>query len=250
MPTHAPDTIRQLAVIQEVTTAICLIQEGLISLNRLSGANDFAHLPVLLLADGFERLLKMIWCLDYLHRQGKFPDHRAYNEHCEHHKVAELLDQVTNIARQWDYSEQSEAARIDTEFLENDGDLRQIVELLEKYADGGRYYNINVIVGSRGSPDDDPICLFDWYCTDVLSRLPEWQDRTTRNNLGQRTEQDTRYVNQQITVLLQRFARALCRMFTPGRLGQPAQQMTGIIGTFLRLRDSDLGNISAGWFDT
>jgi hypothetical protein len=249
MPAHAPDTIRQLALTQEVTTAIYLIQEGLISLDQLSGADDFAHLPVLLLADGFERLLKIIWCLDYLHRQGEFPDHRTYNEHCKHHKVTELLDQVTNIARQWDYSEQSEAARIDMEFLENDADLRQIVGLLEKCADAGRYYNIDVIIGSRRSPDDDPVCLFYWYCSDVLSRRPERQDRTTANNLRQRTEQDIRYVNRQMTVLLQRFARALCRMFTLGRLGQPAQQMTGIIGTFLRLRDQDLGNISPGWFD-
>jgi hypothetical protein len=249
MPNHAPNTIRQLALIQEVTTATYLIQEGLFSLNRLSRANDFAHLPVLLLADGFQRLLKMIWCLDYLHRKGEFPDRRTYNEHCKHYKVTELLDQVINVARQWDYSEKSEAAGIDMEFLENDADLRQIVDLLEKYADAGRYYNIDLIIDAGRSPDDDPIRLFDSYCDDVLFRCTDCQDKTNDNNLGQRTEQDIHHVNRQITVVLQKFARALCRMFTLGRLGQPAQQMTGIIGTFLRLRDRKLGKINPGWFD-
>jgi hypothetical protein len=249
MANHAPDTIRYVALTQEVTTAVCLIQEGLISLNRLSGARDFGHLPILVVSDGFERLLKMIWCLDYLQRQGEFPDHRAYNEHCRGHKVGELLGQVTTIARQWDYSEQSEAASMDMEFLENDADLRQIVDLLDKYADAGRYYYADVITGVRCTPDDEPIRLFDCYCSEVLAERDQRQGRTRDYYPTRRTKQDTRYVSRQMTVILQRFARALCRMFVSRRLGQQAQQMTGIIRSFLRLQDRDLGNISPGWFD-
>lgn len=249
MPNRAPDTIRYIALANEVTTAVCLIQEGLISLNRLSGASDFAHLPVLIVCDGFERLLKTIWCLDYLQRRGQFPDHSAYNEHCRRQKVTELLDQVITIAHQWDYSEQSEAAGIDMEFLQSDEDFRQILDLLDKYADAGRYYFTDVIIGSRCTSEDDPIRLFDCYCIDVLARRDHRRHRRANLHLAKRTRQDTNYVNRQMTILLQRFAGALCRMFVHGRLGPPARQMTGILRSFLRLKDRDLGNISHSWFN-
>jgi hypothetical protein len=250
MPNAAPDTIRRLALIKEVTTAVYLIQEGLISLNLLSGANDFAHLPILLLSNGFERLLKMIWCLDYLQREGKFPAHPTYDRHCKHHKVTELLEQVISIAERWNYSERCEATKTDMDFLQHDADLKRIVALLERYAQAaGRYYNIDVIVGKKHSEDDDPVRLFDSYCDDIFFSQSDWQNKITGENLGEKMDVNIRYVNHHITTLLQRFARALCRMFTMGRLGQIGSQQTGTIGCFLFLQDKDLGQVQSRWFE-
>ena len=241
------DPIRNLALIEEVRTAIYLIQEGLISLNRLDGANDFAHLPILLLSNGFERLLKMVICLDYLERKGQFPNDSSFHEY-KHHKIGKLLKQVIHIAKGWKYSESREATKSDMEFLENDDDLKRIVTLLEKYADAGRYYNIDVIVGKKHSADDDPVRLFDSYCDDIFFSQSDWQNKITGENLGERMDENIRYINRHITTLLQRFARALCRMFTMGRLGQIGSQQTGTIGCFLYLQDKDLGQVQSRWF--
>ena len=57
-----PQTIDEdveIAVVDEVEAAISFIDVGLTSLKRLA-LDDFAHLPILLLSNGFERLLKMI----------------------------------------------------------------------------------------------------------------------------------------------------------------------------------------------
>jgi hypothetical protein len=56
-------TDQKFALIQETQTSVFLIHEGLLALNRLSGANDFYHGPLGLLAQGFERLMKLIICL-------------------------------------------------------------------------------------------------------------------------------------------------------------------------------------------
>jgi len=244
------DPIKNLALIEEVRTAIYLIQEGLISLNRLDGANDFAHLPILLLSNGFERLLKMVICLDYLERKDQFPNVSSFRGY-KNHEVEKLLKQVIDIAHNWNYSKRCEAAKKDMEFLEGDDDLKRVVILLEKYAVAtGRYYNIDVIVGKKYSADDDPVRLFDSYCDDIFFSQSDWQNKITGENLGEKMDENIRYINHQITILLQKFARALCRMFTLGKLGQIGSQQTGIIGCFLFLQDEDLGQVRSRWFES
>ncbi len=243
------DPIRNLALIEEVRTAIYLIQEGLISLNRLDGANDFVHLPILLLSNGFERLLKMVICLDYLERKGKFPTASSFKH--EHHNVTRLLNEVIRIAKEWNYGKSKRATKDDMTFLEKDADLKRMVVLLEKFAcKAGRYYNIDVILGKKRSADDDPVRLFESYCDDVFTRQPDWQNKITGENLGEKMDANIRYVSHHITTLLQRFARALCRMFTLGRLGQIGSQQTDTIGCFLYLQDKDLGQVQSRWFES
>ncbi len=217
-------------------------------MNQLDGANDFAHLPILLLSNGFERLLKMVICLDYLEREGSFPDSPGFRKKIKTHRVDHLLGRVIDAAKGWDYAERCVATRTDMDFLENDADLRRLVVLLAGYGESARYYNMNVIVGERNILDD-PVQLFDSYCTDVFMRQPDWQERVSGDGIGEKIDEDIRHVNRHITELLQRFARALCRMFTLGKLGQAGQQLTGIISMFLLLRDEDLRQVQPRWFE-
>jgi len=236
------EQIRHIALIEETRTAIYLIHEGLISINRLNGANDFAHLPILLLSNGFERLLKIIICLDYMERNGELPMASSFRPY-EHHKLTQLFDKVIQTAEEWNYGKDRKASKDDMVFLEKDVDLKKVIILLEKYADAGRYYNIDIILGKRRSSKDDPLRSFESYCFDVFTRQPDWQKKITGENLGQKLDGSIRYINQQIIILLQRFARALCRMFTLGKLGKTGKQLIGIIGNFLFLQDEDLGNV-------
>jgi len=242
MPTPASNQVRHSALIEEVRTAIYLIRQGLVSLNELSGANDFAHLPILLLSNGFERLLKMVICLDHLERNHSLPTQSSFRRH-EHHRVTELLKEVIELAKRWDHGMSRAATRDDIAFLENDEDLHRIVALLQKYADAGRYYHIDVILGKARSPEDNPVQLFESYSMEVLSRKPNCQDMIRGNNPAEALESTISYINKEVTILLQRFARALSRMFTLGELGQIGKRMTGIIGVFLFLQDQDLGTV-------
>lgn len=239
------ETLKEFALIQEVETAVFFIREGLVSLNGLDGANDFAHLPLFLLSNGFERLLKLIICLDYIQRKGKFPDASSFKKSRKNkkgiktHDVDDLLKRVIDIAEEWKYAERCAATQEDITFLQNDDDLQKVVSLLAAYGINARYYNMNVIFGEKNSTDD-PKQVFESYCTDIFTRQPNWQEKITGENLGEKIDANIRYVNRQITMLLQKFARALCRMFTLGKLGQLASQQTATIGYFLFLKDEDL----------
>ncbi len=50
------------------------------------------------------------------------------------------------------------------------------------------------------------------------------------------------YTKRQILIKLEQFARAICRQFTIGRLGKKAQQFSGVLYTFILLKDTELGN--------
>ena len=50
-----------------------LLKTGLRELNRMDGSTDFFHLPILLLASGFERMMKTVICCHYLESTGEFP---------------------------------------------------------------------------------------------------------------------------------------------------------------------------------
>ena len=238
------DIKRDLALIEEVTCAIYLIQEGLLALNKLSGANDFSHFPIMLLSSGFERLLKMVICLDHLEREGRFPDSKKFMKRLKTHDIERLLEWVIGIAKAWSYDQRCVAVGEDMVFLEKDCDLQRLVKLLADYGQSARYYNMNVIVGEKNLTDD-PMQLFESYCLDVFKRQPDWKKRITDQDI----DISISYDNRQMTILLQRFARALCRMFTLGKLGQKGRQMSGIITVFLCLRDTDLGEVRPRWFE-
>ena len=99
-----PKTLKEVALSQEVRIAVSFIQEGLICLNRLDDVNDFVYLPLLLLSTGFERLLKVIICLDCLADKGQFPDSQHVRKTIKTHNLECLLKKVIIIANNWKFS--------------------------------------------------------------------------------------------------------------------------------------------------
>lgn len=154
---------------------------------------------------------------------------------------------VIDIAESWKHAETCIATERDMEFLQTDGDLLQVVTLLRAYGDEARYYHMNVIV-SEPNKTEDPEQAFDLYCTELFMRQEGWEEHVTGGNLGEKIEANIESINRQITILLQKFARALCRMFTLGKLGELAKAQTGTIACFLYLTDEDLGNVKIRWF--
>jgi len=201
-------TIQEIALTDEVDVAISFIDEGLASLKRLE-IDDFAHLPILLLSNGFERLLKMIICLDYRQQNSEFPNTPAFRRKIETHNVENFLREVVDISKRWKYEEKSAETKKDMDFLETDAELQNIVKLLTEYGISSRYYNINIIIGEKNSYGK-PATLLGDYCRNFEEKL-RWEKKVTTGNIPSFREHITR--------LLQQFRRALCRMFIWGKLG-------------------------------
>ena len=63
---------------EELLVAIRLLKCGLRELNKLNSEHDFYHLPIQLLASGFERLMKTVICCHTLETSGEFPDRNIF----------------------------------------------------------------------------------------------------------------------------------------------------------------------------
>ncbi len=223
----------KIALVEEVDVAISFIDVGLPSLKRLT-IDDFAHLPILLLSNGFERLLKMIICLDYREQNGEFPNTSDLKK-IKTHNIKDLLQRVVSISKRWKYEKKSAETKEDMDFLENNAELQRIVGLLTEYGISSRYYNINIIIGEKNSYGK-PAKLLEYYCWDFKEKLRRKKNVTTGNIPSFR---------EHITRLLQQFRRALCRMFIWGKLGQIGERIadSNILVDIINLRDEDLGQV-------
>jgi len=207
----------KIALAEEVKTATFLIREGLISLKCLYDDVDSAHLPILLLSNGFERLVKTIICLSCLEENPVNPDFKNIRTH----KIKELLERVNETAKRWRYEKKCAKTKEDMVFLDNCKDLQKLVKLLTDFGDkSGRYYNIDLIIGKK-KKFDNPSELFIAYCDEKM-------------------DEGVSDIICHVTTILQRFARALCRMFIYGELGQTGDNMKNIVEDFLCLNDKDL----------
>jgi len=227
---------QRFALEEEVRTSIKLIEAGLGQLQRITGANDFYHLPMLTLANGFERLMKAIICLHAFRETGKFPDRSAFPSGVKGHDLTRLLNEITGKCFDKKYIEGRKAASYDIDYLCNNPQLTELVRVLSDFGQSARYHNLNIVLGVE---------------TATLSPKDQWEQvenmvlKEDDDYAHQWLSSDLNVLYSKITVRLvsrlERLARALVRLFTIGDLGQEAAQYTGVIEPFLFLSDEKLG---------
>ena len=227
---------KTLALDQELLNAIRLIRAGLGQLQNLDGANDFYHLPILTLANGFERFMKVILCFRALEVSGQYPGPNVLPSGRKGHDLNFLLGQIKEECFLDRYVEKIPVASEDLEYLKSD-ELEQFVSVLSSFGQSARYYFFDVVVG-REPETDNPEASWQQLETSIalgrpdLMRLIEQGDRTGK----------VRQVVRSMTVgKLERWARALSRLFTIGQIGDEAKRYVGYISGFLHLRDEQLG---------
>ena len=232
-----PTALQNVMIGEELLTAVRLLKVGLRELNRMNAATDFFHLPILLLASGFERMMKTVICYHHLETTGEFPNRDRFPQGRRGHDLVWLLNEITSKCFSDAYVSHIPAARADIEFLRNDAKLRRIVEILSEFGQSARYYNLNVVLGSvdRGpSPDDE------WQRLEmeIMHEDSSWTDR-----IGDPSQSNTihREINTELTVQCERLARSLSRLFTIGAFGPLAKQISSHTSHFLGLMDNELG---------
>ncbi len=228
---------------EELLSAIRLLKTGLRELNRMNGAIDFFHLPLLLLSSGFERLMKVVICCHHLRTTNAFPGRREFSKkpQAKHptptHDLTWLLDKIVRTCFSDEYLSQVPAAMADIEFLRTDVRLRRIIDIMSQFAQSARYYNLNVVFDDPEpgpSPDDE------WQKLEmeVLQDDPMWMKHIAD---PKQTNAIHLLINRKLTVHCERLARSLSRLFTIGGLGQLAKQISPHAHHFLSLMDDDLG---------
>lgn len=232
-----PTTLQNVMIGEELLTAIRLLKTGLRELNRMDGATDFFHLPLLLLAAGFERMMKTVICCHHLATKGEFPGRGIFPQGKKGHNLVHLLGMITNDCFSDSYIARIPAAQADITFLRSDAQLKTIVRLLSDFGQGARYHNLNVVLGES---DPGPFPDDEWQKLElaILQENPDWADRTADPTKSDAVFKD---INARLTAHCERLARSLSRLFTIGGLGDLARQVSPHTHDFLFLMDDQLG---------
>lgn len=236
---------QEFAIIQEVDTSIKLIQTGLGAVQKLGGGNDFYHLPILLLANGLERLMKSIICLHKLETEGNFKKaQEQWRGGAQGHDLNVLCDYIIDACFSSEYLELS-AARQDHNYITSNELVSKVLKMLSEFGKDSRYFNLNVVLGRKNSYRS-PDTLWSELEMDIFHQESDYESLLTD---PRRTNELHQRINKRIVVCVERIVRAFLRLFTLGGLGDAAKRQTGIIQSFLCLRDDELGNKTYNLFD-
>lgn len=231
----APDeTSRAIRLSEEVRLAVDLVKSGLSEVQRIDAANDQFHVPMLLLANGFERLMKVILCYRILHDEGRYP---GKGEVPKTHDLSQLLETVVEEVFDDEYLRRP-AIREDHSYLTQNARVQNLVKALSDFGEAaGRYYNLDVVQGLE-PPIPSPEEAWSMIEMAILQQDEGWFEALGDPSEIQATHER---IGRESLVVFERLARALARTFTLSRLSPEAKIDTGVIGDFLFLQDHDLG---------
>lgn len=232
-----PPTIHQkLAIDHELLNAVRLIQAGLGQLQKLDGANDFYHLPLLTLSSGFERLMKVMLCFRILEKTGEFPSAQDIPSGRSGHNLELLLKRIREECFSDLYVDQIPVAKEDLAYLESE-ELLSFLAVLSKFGQAARYYHLDVVLGKQPKTDA-PDREWESLETAIATARPDLMKEVEEFPASERIYQEMAV---EVVSRLERFARALARLFTIGGIGQEAKRYLGYVSKFLHLRDESLG---------
>jgi hypothetical protein len=225
-----------VALIDELGSATELIDLGVKELHALSLANDFYHLPMQLLAQGLERFLKVTYALAHLGQTGMLPGRKKMRTQYGHKLVGITDDLVALAERSTGYVDRP-AVREDLEFVRTDADLRQVLQILSEFGATSRYHRLDEFLDPQSVREDDPSQKWAAFEAEIIGRQPDWLEEIESGSAEKVHRTAVLYAAQ----LVDRFARAIARMWTLGALPNESRRYSPLTRPFLMLTDEQLG---------
>ena len=174
-------TQQRIGFILETETAVMLVEEGLIALAREIGQPHRLNPPFLLLAQGIERLLKLVILAGHAQVGCELLDSKAMRNSYSH-RLRKLAGAVEELMRSSGYPDKSSALGCDFKFLRSSQDLRVLLEVLEAFALQGRYHDLEIAAGGKSQAD-----LHGWQKQQAPEdRRPDRQGRGNPDTLRER----------------------------------------------------------------
>ncbi len=238
VPTKPLPAERMLSFIEETETAVMLLDEGIRIIEAHNGIRDRRIVGLLLTGQGFERFLKLTRAQIVLSRSGNFPSVATVK--VWGHRLLDLLDATLDELANDDSFTARPAIRDDLKSLRKDTRFRALFTILDEFATGGRYHNLDVLLDGR-SMAHHPIRRWDEYEMELFREDPIWIQRM-KGDPAAFSDAWYPHLAAAQTRMLQRAARALARAWTLGPAQEPGKRLTGVIGRFLFLTDDRLSH--------
>ena len=228
---------RQLAFIYETETAVTLVGAGIETIAEWHGADDKRTIGLHLLAQGFERLLKVTLALIQLNEEGTLPSSKQFRQSYGH-VLSGLLDDILTACERDRAFVDRPAIRHDIEFLTSNDLWRSILDVLSELGSGGRYHDLDTILDGHAQ-SQRPLDLLETIEMDLCTADPKWF-ALLNSDLAAFSRQWYPALAETQTEILQRAARAIARMWTLGPAQKNGKAMTGVLGRYLFLTDEQL----------
>jgi len=229
--------VKDIYLLDELETSCKLIKLGFGEFQNLNSSNDFYYLPFQLLSSGFERLMKSHICLGYDEINNKYPNFN-YLKKCGGTNGHDLQELKKTILSTYFKTNSIPALQEDFNLLSKDEDLKQLIYLLSEFGKYARYHNLDIVT-SNAKSSINVKRLWEEYEKNIVTSNPE----LLKNLFNIETSENViDHVKRNILIKLEKFARAICRQFTIGKLGKKAQQFSVVLYLFIMLKDVELGN--------
>lgn len=194
-----------------------MLIKGFSDLQHKTLIPEFYHVPLLLLSNGFERIIKCLLCLNNMDENGKII--RCPYSKKKGHDLKYLLEELLIICKEKMYDQRCPATEKDVEFLVGDIDLNNLISLLSDFGKGARYYNLDIILCKK-SHYKNPKNVWSEIETTIWKKKFNEGDYT-----GEEIKRIHLDVIQILIILLEKFARSLARIFTLGEFGSTGKQI-------------------------
>ena len=227
---------RLVSFIEETETAVLLLDEGLRIIEAHDGGFDRRIVALHLTAQGFERFLKLTRAQVHLSRDSALPSTEEVKRWG--HRLLALLDATVDELEQDESFAVRPAVRADLDYLRGEARFRDLFAILDEFATGGRYHNLDVMLDGR-SASRSPLDRWNEYEMGICREDPRRLHQMTTDPAGFGDAWYPHLAAIQIRTL-QRAARALSRAWTLGPAQDLGRRLTGVIGRFLFRTDEQL----------
>jgi hypothetical protein len=157
---------KELAINEEVRTAYTLINQGLIVLMEMKENANHFHLPLFLISNGLERLMKCILLFDYHSENKKYPNDKKYFKRVSEdrfmsgHELDILFDSIKKIYKKNAPFIISKDIKEDLRFINTNYLPNKLLKLLSQFATETRYHNLNLLLGAKNVTLKSPEIVF------------------------------------------------------------------------------------------
>lgn len=227
------DINKSIALDQELYNAVRLIWAGLGQLQSLDRVNDFYHLPILSLASGFERLMKVILCFRTHEITGKYPTPAHIPKS---HDLELLLNKIKSECN-------LESCRGNLSIIWNDlafaesNESTSFLKILSDFGQWARYHDLDVVL-EKVTGSENPERL--WEALEA-SAIKDREDLMAEIKASPSTNRHIEEANKIVVSRLERFARALAYLFVKDCIGMEAKRHSSYVDWFFKLSDEQLG---------
>ncbi len=229
-----------ISINDEIRIGFDCIKKGLIELSKFGPTTIHLFIPLLLFSNGFERILKVLYCCYFNQNNSRYPKNIELRK--INHSLKKLIEELINTLESYELYTRASARIDDLNFLKYNEDFNEFIAIINEFSKNGRYYNLNV-VSDNGKDYNKPENLISKFSNRIICRYPNEKENIC--NPPYNTQLFFDIFNKFLIEIVQRFTRILCFAFTQGAYGADARQLSaGLLDDFLLLREDQLSSIN------